>query len=265
MAAPGFSFKFTKKTQSRVKVLTNNKALGNDDDPKEIVKSDFITAIDKCEIISTDPTTTGKDLVIPLIVNNNWRIANLKRKYAEKALAIKQEPGVDIKLEVSTETSSSFALDEGTGKKVKEETPSLDELAKQELLSEVKRENDEWEKRGPINSNRVIPILMRNAVPQGFEEDDNFDVSVRADNPTQDDYEKVPVEEFGLAMLRGMGWKPGEAVGGKVKKLVAPLEVIIRPKGLGLGAGPSNDQKANSKISITSSKKDGSRKANDKK
>jgi len=30
---------------------------------------------------------------------------------------------------------------------------------------------------------------------------------------TDDDYEKVPIEQFGLAMLRGMGWKDGEGVG----------------------------------------------------
>jgi len=30
---------------------------------------------------------------------------------------------------------------------------------------------------------------------------------------TEDNYEKVPVEQFGLALLRGMGWKDGEGVG----------------------------------------------------
>lgn len=28
---------------------------------------------------------------------------------------------------------------------------------------------------------------------------------------TLDDYDAVPVQEFGLAMLRGMGWTPGQA------------------------------------------------------
>jgi len=30
---------------------------------------------------------------------------------------------------------------------------------------------------------------------------------------TEDDYEKVPIEQFGLAVLRGMGWKDGDGVG----------------------------------------------------
>lgn len=30
---------------------------------------------------------------------------------------------------------------------------------------------------------------------------------------TVEDYEKIPVDAFGLAMLRGMGWKPGKGIG----------------------------------------------------
>ena len=46
-------------------------------------------------------------------------------------------------------------------------------------------------------------------------EDDRFkaDVASRPDVASLDDYAAVPVEEFGAAMLRGMGWKEGEAVG----------------------------------------------------
>lgn len=49
-----------------------------------------------------------------------------------------------------------------------------------------------------------------------------------AKEPTFEDYIETPVEEFGLAMLRGMGWK--ECEGG-----VKPVEPYIRPKGAGLG------------------------------
>ncbi len=47
---------------------------------------------------------------------------------------------------------------------------------------------------------------------------------------TLDDYEATPIEAFGEALLRGMGWQPGAAGGTKIH------EPKRRPDGLGLGA-----------------------------
>lgn len=52
---------------------------------------------------------------------------------------------------------------------------------------------------------------------------------------TLEDYENIPVNQFGLAMLRGMGWKPDEGIG-KNSKLIAVTAPQVRPKGMGLGA-----------------------------
>uniref|UniRef100_A0A1I8EG70 G-patch domain-containing protein n=1 Tax=Wuchereria bancrofti TaxID=6293 RepID=A0A1I8EG70_WUCBA len=50
------------------------------------------------------------------------------------------------------------------------------------------------------------------------------------------DYDSVPIEVFGLAVLRGCGWREGEGIG-KTNKKVVPLRISTRrPKGLGLGA-----------------------------
>ncbi|GAX84888.1 hypothetical protein CEUSTIGMA_g12309.t1 [Chlamydomonas eustigma] len=48
-------------------------------------------------------------------------------------------------------------------------------------------------------------------------------------------YEEMPVEEFGLAMLRGMGWKEGMGVG-RNRKVAEAIEYLKRPERLGLGA-----------------------------
>jgi hypothetical protein len=53
------------------------------------------------------------------------------------------------------------------------------------------------------------------------------DVDVRPDAPSLDDYDDVPVEAFGAAMLRGMGWTDGGEVGltnKAVNKPVAPVQ-----------------------------------------
>ncbi|KKY25768.1 putative pre-mrna-splicing factor spp2 [Diplodia seriata] len=56
------------------------------------------------------------------------------------------------------------------------------------------------------SSNLVVPIADN--------EDEAFtrDYELAPDVATLEDYEAVPVEQFGAAMLRGMGWKEGEAI-----------------------------------------------------
>jgi hypothetical protein len=39
------------------------------------------------------------------------------------------------------------------------------------------------------------------------------DVENRPDETTMDAYDKIPVEEFGAALLRGLGWNEGDGIG----------------------------------------------------
>ncbi|SCZ96384.1 BZ3500_MvSof-1268-A1-R1_Chr8-2g10159 [Microbotryum saponariae] len=59
---------------------------------------------------------------------------------------------------------------------------------------------------------------------------------------TLEDYARVPVGEFGAAMLRGMGWKPGQAASRSGRS--GPVEAFVpksRPAMLGIGAKPIAD------------------------
>lgn len=38
------------------------------------------------------------------------------------------------------------------------------------------------------------------------------------EEPTLDDYENVPISDYGMAMLRGMGWKEGMSIGKNQKE-----------------------------------------------
>ena len=72
-------------------------------------------------------------------------------------------------------------------------------------------------------------------------EDDRFkaDVATRPDSANLDAYVAVPVEEFGAALLRGMGWKEGGAIGkGKGQGQVISKARVVerRPALLGIGA-----------------------------
>lgn len=64
------------------------------------------------------------------------------------------------------------------------------------------------------------------------------DVASRPEETSLDEYEDVPVEQFGAALLRGMGWKEGQSLGGG-KAEVGPLAAknfVRREALLGLGA-----------------------------
>lgn len=91
---------------------------------------------------------------------------------------------------------------------------SLESLAVKELLSEANKEVEEE------ISSLVLPLKAEELPLDG------------ANESSIDDYENIPINQFGLAMLRGMGWK--EEVKKKTPKdLDSPF---VRPKGMGLGA-----------------------------
>lgn len=103
-------------------------------------------------------------------------------------------------------------------------------------------------------SEKRAPLLMANIAPellglQSEEERFKKDISLRADdmdaNSTR--YKSIPVNEFGAAMLRGMGWKgPTKDDEEKEKKLISA--VIPRESRLGLGASHKPpDEKGNNK------------------
>lgn len=97
-------------------------------------------------------------------------------------------------------------------------TLSLDEMAVQALLSGCqKTENDEED------DSKTIDIPMK------------ANIIGESEMSKLEDYNDVPVDKFGLAMLRGMGWESTKGIG-KNPKLITSTEQKLRPKGMGLGA-----------------------------
>ena len=76
----------------------------------------------------------------------------------------------------------------------------------------------------------VVPAITEE---EAFERD----YKSAPDMATLADYDRVPVEDFGAAMLRGMGWKEGEGIGAnKGKKMEKTKIPERRPALLGIGA-----------------------------
>lgn len=76
----------------------------------------------------------------------------------------------------------------------------------------------------------------RTIAPVSEEEALQRDMDTRPEAPNLDDYAKMPVEEFGAALLRGMGWKEGMGAGRQRQGPIAAPEVKKRVALLGLGA-----------------------------
>ena len=71
----------------------------------------------------------------------------------------------------------------------------------------------------------TIPLTNGGSAHRGPTEDDAFkqDVDELPNEASLADYERVPVAQFGAALLRGMGWKPGEpASRNKKRGIVEP-------------------------------------------
>jgi len=130
-------------------------------------------------------------------------------------------------------------------KKVEQPVPkrekTLDELAAEEVVNDAINANKPIDVEG-----RSVPLTVQNQI-EGLEnitdEEERFkyDLASRPDEADEEAYEEMPIDEFGTAMLRGMGWTPGTAIGLSNKGLIEPIEFVKRPGyRLGLGAQPKD-------------------------
>ena len=113
---------------------------------------------------------------------------------------------------------------------------SGDQEAAKELLSEARALNDDWENRENAEERHSSLIVDMLANREENKNNDSVNFDIRPESSTQEDYDKIPIDGFGMAMLRGMGFKKEEGIGKTFRQAVNPLDVNLRPKGLGLGA-----------------------------
>ncbi|XP_036149566.1 G-patch domain and KOW motifs-containing protein isoform X2 [Monomorium pharaonis] len=154
-------------------------------------------------------------------------------------------------------------------KDVKESTLENYEKVPPNTFSSAMLRDMEWKPSSPSNVQINMESLTENktltldeqAAKEIIEDlnssekkDESYNITVslvkgedlKNEESTLEDYEKVPVNIFGSAMLRGMGWKPGEGIG-KNPKLAKPVVPELRPSGMGLGADKVAVQKLSGK------------------
>ncbi|KAK3278191.1 hypothetical protein CYMTET_13856 [Cymbomonas tetramitiformis] len=96
---------------------------------------------------------------------------------------------------------------------------------------------------GDIQRAKQESVIARanDKIKDRSKEDRQFKAEVNSlpEQATADEYETMPIELFGEALLRGMGWEEGKAVGKNQTGPAVAMEYVPRPKGLGLGATPA--------------------------
>lgn len=173
------------------------------------------------------------ELVIPLIERNVWRGGE----------AVDDAAAVDSQQQQQHDSAiSSSSRRRGGAVKQESSLEGASDLEREAVQRLLTGSSSAAGNLGDIK----VPLLVQNAVP-GLEKltpgDEaarfRLDVSLRPDEADDEAYDRVPVEKFGLAMLRGMGYKESEGIGvGANKRVVQPY--MNRPKldRGGLGSDP---------------------------
>ncbi|KAK6334148.1 hypothetical protein TWF696_002650 [Orbilia brochopaga] len=232
----------------------------NHDDDDHRNKVQLVTGFGSRGAITVDGDQEAKTLVIPALRNRDWRAESRKKKgiyLPPEATAQRDGAPVDTKdvigdepikvgLQFVEKSTAGMTIAEGDVTMPDAGGPGADatvtnaaekvEKTEDELAMEALRAGDNAKA-----STLTIPAASGN-VPDSrtvvLNEDDAYraDVASRPDAATLEEYAAVPVEEFGAALLRGMGWKEGQAIGRSGGAGNKPRIVEKRPAFLGIGA-----------------------------
>ncbi|OAL33824.1 hypothetical protein AYO20_06835 [Fonsecaea nubica] len=228
----------------------------SDNEDEEEPRHESVSGFSSSGAILSQPLQDSQVKVIPNAGNADWRRQGRKNLLPAEVQAQQQNGnGVVVveRDEVSKASGLQFAekneeeRDHQTngGQQSQEEHPAaqpkqltVDEEALQALLDDGS---------GKPRSNAIITIQgNRQLSPQDETQDFREDVASRPDSSTLEEYAAMPVEEFGLAMLRGMGQKRranGEIIDLAPKNDDNPRKLRKQEGFLGIGAkaAPGSD------------------------
>ncbi|XP_055636013.1 G-patch domain and KOW motifs-containing protein [Toxorhynchites rutilus septentrionalis] len=144
----------------------------------------------------------GSDEQLPLVIP----LRDQDKTTVPSRLAKLKEIQEDKNKQQTTETTAALKVE------------TLEQKAAREILEDLKGQQE----LADAKDNLVVALKPEDLPLEGAVES------------TMDDYESMPIQKFGMALLRGMGWKEDPNAPKKDDKL--PDGPVLRPKGMGLGA-----------------------------
>jgi hypothetical protein len=253
---PGTNTPTHKPKAAQQSASTKPKLLGHDSDDEDELKQpvhEAVTGFAANGAILDERVPEKEQLVIKNAGNGDWRKRRRggKNLLPSEAQAENGNTAVVERDEVSKASGLQFAVKDastgiaeaqsigttnvnGANPQEPAQERTEDEIALQALLQDGEG--------GPKSTAVILQKENTNIVrPEPTDELDDYraDVASRPDSATLDEYEAMPVEEFGLALLRGMGTK--RKANGQVTNLgdtngAAPKVREPRPGYLGIGA-----------------------------
>ncbi|KAK6005985.1 hypothetical protein QM012_006395 [Aureobasidium pullulans] len=227
----------------------------SDDEDASHAKRQTITHFDSAAGGAVDARAPKKEekkpLVITALANRDWREASKRQRAQKYGITTEQ-------LEARKESAQNA---EGADKVVKETeavkyglnvfAPSASASAEDAQQEEELEQQQEDKPEQPKTADQLAIDALTGAAPTStltiptaaVTEEDAFNDSYHSapPAPSLSDYAAVPVEEYGAAMLRGMGWKGPSAstTSTQTKNGKKPLPPAKRPALLGIGADPN--------------------------
>lgn len=204
----------------------------DDDEPEDTSKSQAISGWDTATGGAIDLNGKKKEekapLVIPALPNRNWRTeANRKQQPGKEEEKVEEEqPKIQYGLITFKKQEDDGQEDQAMTEAPAPPPPVDDGLTEEERLDKMAREAL---KNGKAEEHTVIPHVTEEEAFQN-------DVKDAPEPPSLAAYEATPIDGFGAALLRGMGWKDGEEIGRNKGTTFKPKEIKRRPALLGIGA-----------------------------
>ncbi|KAF2789650.1 hypothetical protein K505DRAFT_283996 [Melanomma pulvis-pyrius CBS 109.77] len=210
----------------------------DDDEPEDTDKQQEISGFDISQGGALEVNGKKKEEkalpVIPVRPNHNWR-DEARRRHAERT---GHGQHVDTGAEKEEEGKIAYGLN--IVKKDPVEENGTGDVAMGDAPEPV---DDGLTPEQRLEKNAIEALLNDKApadkttIPLATEEEIFAkELADAPDAPSLDAYEATPIDGFGAALLRGMGWKDGQELGRNKGIAIKPREVKPRPELLGIGA-----------------------------